>query len=40
VAVDSEGSVDAAEVSYVEVGSTLTPPRKLVSLRTWRRVTG
>ncbi|MFI6348323.1 peptidyl-alpha-hydroxyglycine alpha-amidating lyase family protein [Streptomyces sp. NPDC050560] len=38
VAVDSEGSVYAAEVSYVEVGSKLTPPRELVSLRKWRRV--
>jgi len=37
VAVDSEGSVYAAEVSYVEVGSKLTPPRELVSLRKWRR---
>ncbi|WP_241845207.1 peptidyl-alpha-hydroxyglycine alpha-amidating lyase family protein [Streptomyces silvensis] len=40
VAVDSEGSVYAAEVSYVEVGSKLTPPRELVSLRKWRRVRG
>ncbi|ONK14814.1 peptidylglycine alpha-amidating monooxygenase [Streptomyces sp. MP131-18] len=40
VAVDSEGSVYAAEVSYVEVGSKLTPPRELVSLRKWRRTHG
>ncbi|MGA4838229.1 peptidyl-alpha-hydroxyglycine alpha-amidating lyase family protein [Streptomyces sp. G45] len=40
VAVDSEGSVYAAEVSYVEVGSKLDPPRELVSLRKWRRVRG
>ncbi len=37
VAVDSEGSVYAAEVSYVEVGSKETPPREMVSLRKWRR---
>jgi DNA-binding beta-propeller fold protein YncE len=40
VAVDSEGSVYAAEVSYVEVGSKLDPPRELVSLRKWRRASG
>ena len=40
VAVDSEGSVYAAEVSYVEVGSKLSPPRELVSLRKWRRAKG
>jgi DNA-binding beta-propeller fold protein YncE len=40
VAVDSQGSVYAAEVSYVEVGSKLTPPRELVSLRKWRRAPG
>ena len=40
VSVDSEGSVYAAEVSYVEVGSKLTPPRELVSLRKWRRAKG
>jgi hypothetical protein len=32
--------VYAAEVSYVEVGSKLTPPRELVSLRKWRRAKG
>jgi DNA-binding beta-propeller fold protein YncE len=40
VAVDSRGDVYAAEVSYVEVGSKLDPPRELVSLRKWRRVQG
>ena len=40
VAVDSHGDVYAAEVSYVEVGSKLDPPRELVSLRKWRRVKG
>jgi DNA-binding beta-propeller fold protein YncE len=40
VSVDSEGSVYAAEVSYVEVGSKLSPPRELVSLRKWRRARG
>ncbi|RKN10464.1 peptidyl-alpha-hydroxyglycine alpha-amidating lyase family protein [Streptomyces radicis] len=40
VAVDSEGSVYAAEVSYVEVGSKETPPREMVSLRKWRRARG
>jgi hypothetical protein len=29
-----------AEVSYVEVGSHLSPPREMVSLRKWRRVEG
>ncbi len=40
VAVDSRGDIYAAEVSYVEVGSKLDPPRELVSLRKWRRVRG
>lgn len=40
VAVDSRGDIYAAEVSYVEVGSKLDPPRELVSLRKWRRATG
>jgi DNA-binding beta-propeller fold protein YncE len=38
VAVDSEGSVYVADVSYVEVGSKQTPPREMVSLHKWRRV--
>ena len=40
VAVDSKGDIYAAEVSYVEVGRTLDPPRELVSLRKWARVSG
>jgi len=40
VAVDSRGDVYAAEVSYVEVGSKLDPPREVVSLRKWRRARG
>mgnify|MGYP001961028591 FL=1 len=40
VAVDSWGDIYAAEVSYVEVGRTLDPPRELVSLRKWARVSG
>ena len=40
VAVDSEGSVYVADVSYVEVGSRQNPPREMVSLHKWRRVRG
>ncbi|MDP6605909.1 MAG: peptidyl-alpha-hydroxyglycine alpha-amidating lyase family protein [Dehalococcoidia bacterium] len=40
IATDSHGDVYVAEVSYVEVGSRLTPPREMVSLRKWRRVSG
>ncbi len=40
VSVDSRGDIYAAEVSYVEVGMRLDPPRELVSLRKWRRVSG
>ncbi|MDA1257506.1 MAG: peptidylglycine alpha-amidating monooxygenase, partial [Chloroflexi bacterium] len=40
VAVDSTGAIYAAEVSYVEVGRLLDPPRELVSLRKWARVSG
>jgi hypothetical protein len=40
VAVDSEGSVYVADVSYVEVGSRQTPPREMMSLHKWRRVKG
>ena len=40
VAVDSHGDVYVAEVSYVEVGRFLTPPREMASLRKWRRVKG
>jgi DNA-binding beta-propeller fold protein YncE len=40
VAVDSRGDIYVAEVSYVEVGRHLTPPREMASLRKWRRVSG
>jgi DNA-binding beta-propeller fold protein YncE len=40
VAVDSEGSIYVADVSYVEVGSRQNPPREMVSLHKWRRVRG
>jgi DNA-binding beta-propeller fold protein YncE len=40
LAIDSQGNVYGAEVSYVEVGSKLDPPRELVSLRKWRRAKG
>ena len=40
IATDSRGDIYVAEVSYVEVGSRLTPPREMVSLRKWRRVNG
>src|SRR5580704_16420283 len=38
IAVDGEGSIYVAEVSYVALGSRLTPPEEVVSLRKWRRV--
>ncbi len=38
IAIDSEGSVYVAEVSYTAMGSRLEPPREVVSLRKWRRV--
>ena len=40
VAVDSQGSVYVADVSYVEVGSKQTPPREMVSLHKWKRTSG
>ena len=40
IAVDSHGDVYIAEVSYTAYGSKLTPPREVVSLRKWRRVSG
>ncbi len=40
VAVDSRGDIYVAEVSYVEVGRHLDPPREMASLRKWRRVRG
>lgn len=38
VCIDSKGDVYVAEVSYVEVGRFLDPPREMASLRKWRRV--
>jgi DNA-binding beta-propeller fold protein YncE len=40
MAVDSEGSVYVAEVSYTSYSSHLEPPREVVSLRKWKRVSG
>ena len=40
IAVDSHGDVYVAEVSYTAYGSKLEPPREVVSLRKWRRVSG
>ncbi len=40
IAVDSEGSIYVAEVSLTALGSRLTPPEEVVSLRKWRRVDG
>lgn len=40
MAVDSAGSVYVAEVSYTAYGSHLTPPREVISLRKWNRVSG
>jgi DNA-binding beta-propeller fold protein YncE len=37
MAVDSEGSIYVAEVSYNGLGSRLEPAREVVSLRKWRR---
>ncbi len=37
MAVDSEGSVYIAEVSFTAYGSIQDPPREVVSLRKWRR---
>jgi sugar lactone lactonase YvrE len=37
IATDSRGDIYVAEVSYVEVGARLNPPREMVSLRKWRR---
>ncbi len=38
IAVDTDGSVYIAEVSYIEYGSAQNPPREVVSLRKWARV--
>jgi len=40
IATDSHGAVYVAEVSYTALGSTLEPPREVVSMRKWRRTTG
>jgi len=40
MAVDSEGSIYVAEVSYNGLGSRLEPAREVISLRKWRRVDG
>ena len=40
MAVDSEGSVYVAEVSFTAYGSHLDPPREVPSLRKWKRVSG
>lgn len=40
VAVDSRGDIYVADVSYVEVGRLQNPPREMVSLHKWRRVSG
>ncbi len=40
ISVDSEGSVYVAEVSFTAYGSHLDPPREVISLRKWRRVSG
>ncbi len=40
IAVDSQGSVYVAEVSYTAFGSLQTPPREIISLRKWKRTSG
>ena len=40
IAVDAEGSIYVAEVSYTALGSRLPTPQEVVSLRKWRRVDG
>ena len=40
LAIDSRGDVYVAEVSFVEVGQHLDPPRAMMSIRKWRRVSG
>jgi hypothetical protein len=40
IAVDSEGSVYIAEVSYTAYGSKQDPPREVASFRKWKRVSG
>ena len=40
IAVDDEGSIYVAEVSYTALGSRLPVPQEVVSLRKWRRAAG
>ena len=40
VAVDTHGSIYVADVSYVEMGQRMDPPREMVSLHKWMRVSG
>jgi DNA-binding beta-propeller fold protein YncE len=40
IAVDGQGSIYVAEVSYTALGSRLPAPQEVVSLRKWRRVDG
>ncbi len=40
IAVDDEGAVYVAEVSYTALGSRLSVPAEVVSLRKWRRTDG
>ena len=40
IAVDEEGSIYVAEVSFTALGVRLNPPQEVVSLRKWRRVDG
>ena len=40
IAVDSEGSVYVAEVSYTAFGSQQDPVREVTSLRKWKRASG
>ena len=39
IAVDSKGTIFVAEVSYVEEGRNLNPPREMTSLRVWNKTT-
>ena len=38
IAVDSKGTIYVAEVSFVEVGRTLDPPREMASFRVWEKL--
>jgi|TARA_B100001964_G_scaffold244129_1_gene324364 DNA-binding beta-propeller fold protein YncE len=37
LAIDSNGSIYVAEVSYTEVGRRLNPPKEMPSIRKWRK---